>query len=108
MGGGTGTERLLLLHVLQKEMGLLTVGVATLPSVTKEKTFCKERTVSEMQQYTDSMLIIDNQKLYKVYGDLPIFEGPANGRYSEYGRKRYLEIITKPGFMNVDFADVKW
>jgi len=61
-----------------------------------------------MQQFTDSMLIIDNEKLYKAYGDLPIFEAfQRTDDILKTAVKGISEIITKPGFMNVDFADVK-
>lgn len=110
MGGGTGTGAAPVIARIAKEMGLLTVGVVTLPFRDEGKDFLQRAVdgIREMQQYTDSMLIIDNQKLYKVYGDLPIFEAfQRTDDILNTAVKGISEIITKPGFMNVDFADVK-
>jgi cell division protein FtsZ len=61
-----------------------------------------------MQKHTDSLLIIDNEKLYKVFGDLSIFEAfPKADDVLSTAVKGIAEIITRHGFINVDFADVK-
>ncbi|NLA15591.1 MAG: cell division protein FtsZ [Bacteroidales bacterium] len=110
MGGGTGTGAAPVIARVARELGLLTVGVVTLPFRDEGRDFLQRALdgIGEMQQYTDSMLIIDNEKLYKVYGDLPIFEAfQRTDDILNTAVKGISEIITRPGFMNVDFADVK-
>lgn len=110
MGGGTGTGAAPVIARIAREMELLTVAVVTLPFRDEGKDFLKRALdgIQEMQQFTDSMLIIDNEKLYKAYGDLPIFEAfQRTDDILKTAVKGISEIITKPGFMNVDFADVK-
>ena len=110
MGGGTGTGAAPVIARIAREMELLTVGVVTLPFRDEGKDFLKRALdgIQEMQQFADSMLIIDNEKLYKAYGDLPIFEAfQRTDDILNTAVKGISEIITQPGFMNVDFADVK-
>lgn len=110
MGGGTGTGAAPVIAKIAREMGLLTVGVVTLPFRDEGKEFLKRALegIQEMQQHADSMLIIDNEKLYNAYGDLPIFEAfQRTDDILNTAVKGISEIITRPGFMNVDFADVK-
>lgn len=110
MGGGTGTGAAPVIAKIAKEMDLLTVAVVTLPFRDEGRDFLKRALdgIQELQQYTDSMIIIDNEKIYRSYGDLPIFE--AFQRADDILKtavKGISEIITCPGFINVDFADVK-
>jgi len=110
MGGGTGTGAAPVIAKIAREMGLLTVGVITLPVRDEGKDFLKRALegIQEMQQHADSLLIIDNEKLYNAYGDLPIFEAfQRTDDILNTAVKGISEIITRPGFMNVDFADVK-
>ena len=110
MGGGTGTGAAPVIARIAQNMGLLTVGVVTLPFRDEGKDFLERALdgIEEMRQHADSMLIIDNEKLYKVYGDLPIFEAfQRTDDILNTAVKSISEIITQPGFMNVDFADVK-
>jgi len=110
MGGGTGTGAAPVIAKIAREMGLLTVGVITLPFRDEGKDFLKRALegIQEMQQHADSLLIIDNEKLYNAYGDLPIFEAfQRTDDILNTAVKGISEIITRPGFMNVDFADVK-
>ncbi|MFA5443595.1 MAG: cell division protein FtsZ [Bacteroidales bacterium] len=110
MGGGTGTGAAPVLARIARDMGLLTVAVVTLPFRDEGKDFLKRAMegIQEMQQFTDSMLVIDNEKLYKAYGDLPIFEAfHRTDDILNSAVRGISEIITRPGFVNVDFADVK-
>ncbi|HPJ82270.1 MAG: cell division protein FtsZ [Bacteroidales bacterium] len=110
MGGGTGTGAAPVIARIAKEMELLTVGVVTLPFRDEGKDFLKRALdgIQEMQQYADSMIIIDNEKLYRAFGDLPIFEAfQRTDDVLNNAVKGISEIITRPGFVNVDFADVK-
>jgi len=110
MGGGTGTGAAPVIAEVAKKMGLLTVGVVTLPFRDEGIDFLKRALdgIHEMQKYVDSLLIIDNQKLYEVFGDLSIFEAfPKADNVLSTAVKGIAEIITRHGFINVDFADVK-
>ena len=110
MGGGTGTGAAPVIAEVAKKMGLLTIGVVTLPFRDEGIDFYSRALdgIHEMQKYVDSLLIIDNEKLYKVFGDLPIFDAfPKADDVLSTAVKGIAEIITRPGFINVDFADVK-
>ena len=110
MGGGTGTGAAPIIARIAKEMDLLTVGVVTLPFRDEGKDFLKRALdgIQEMQQYADSLIITDNEKIYRAYGDLPIFEAfQRTDDILKNAVKGISEIITRPGFVNVDFADVK-
>lgn len=110
MGGGTGTGAAPVIAQVAKELGKLTVAVVTLPFRDEGKEFVKRALlgIKELQKYVDSLLIIDNQKLYQVFGNLTIYEAfPRADEVLSTAVKSIAEIITRPGFINVDFADVK-
>jgi len=110
MGGGTGTGAAPIIAEAAKKKGLLTVGVVTLPFRDEGEEFLKRALdgIHEMQKHADSLLIIDNQKLYQLFGDLPIREAfPKTDNVLSTAVKGIAEIITRHGFINVDFADVK-
>ncbi len=110
MGGGTGTGAAPVIAKIAKEMGILTVGVVTLPFRDEGTEFLKRAIlgIRELENNVDSLLIIDNQKLYKIYGELSVYEAfPKADSVLNIAVKSIAEIITKPGYINVDFADVK-
>ena len=110
MGGGTGTGATPVIAKAAKEMGLLTVAVVTLPFRDEGSEFLKRAVlgIRELEKYVDCLLIIDNQKLYKIFGDLTIFDAfPKADTVLSTAVKGIAEIITRPGFINVDFADVR-
>ncbi|EKD31746.1 MAG: hypothetical protein ACD_77C00260G0003 [uncultured bacterium] len=110
MGGGTGTGAAPVIAQIAKEMGLLTVGVVTLPFRDEGQEFLKRAIlgIKELEKYVDSLLIIDNQKIYKIFGELNIFDAfPKSNSVLSSAVKGIAEIITRPGFINVDFADIK-
>lgn len=110
MGGGTGTGATPVIAKVAKEMGLLTVAVVTLPFRDEGSEFMKRAVlgIRELEKHVDCLLIIDNQKLYKIFGDLTIFEAfPKADTVLSTAVKGIAEIITRPGFINVDFADVR-
>ena len=76
MGGGTGTGAAPVIAQVAKELGKLTVAVVTLPFRDEGPDFIRRAIlgIRELRKYVDSLLIIDNQKLYKVFGDLTIFD----------------------------------
>jgi len=110
MGGGTGTGAAPVIAHIAREMGILTVAVVTLPFRDEGAEFLKRAVlgIKELEKNVDSLLIIDNQKLYKIFGELSIFEAfPKADAVLSTAVKGIAEIITRPGFINVDFADVR-
>lgn len=110
MGGGTGTGASPIIAKIAKEMGILTIGVVTQP-FKDEGIDSLQRAydgIMELHKNVDSLLIIDNQKLYEIYGDLDITEAfPKADSVLKTAIKGLTEIITGHGYINVDFADVR-
>lgn len=110
MGGGTGTGAAPIIASLAKEKGILTVGVVTLP-FKNEKNGSYARAVDgvrELQKNVDSLLIIDNEKLAEVYKDELLQNGfPKSDIILSTAVSGITEIISRPGYKNVDFEDIK-
>ncbi|MBQ0093967.1 MAG: cell division protein FtsZ [Bacteroidales bacterium] len=110
MGGGTGTGAAPVIAKMAKERGILTVAVVTLPFKT-DGDKALERAIDgirELELNVDSLLIINNQKLYAVYGDLLVHEAlPRADEVITTAVRSIIEIIKKEGYINVDFEDVK-
>jgi len=110
MGGGTGTGAAPIVAQIAKELGILTVAVVTrpFPFEGKKRAMIAEQGIKELTQHVDSLIIIPNEKLLKVLGrDLSLLDAfkAANGvLYSAV--QGISELITRPGLINVDFADV--
>lgn len=110
MGGGTGTGAAPVIAQVAKELGKLTVAVVTLPFRDEGPEFIRRAVlgIRELKKHVDSLLIIDNQKLYKVFGELTIFDAfPRADEVLSTAVKSIADIINRPGFINVDFADVR-
>ena len=111
MGGGTGTGASPVLAKLAHELGILTVAVVTMPLRVEGKTRYEQavKGVHELNQWVDSLLIIDNEKVLQMYGKLPIRE--AFGKADDVlgmATKGIAELITVEfALVNVDFADVE-
>ncbi|GAB4297604.1 MAG: hypothetical protein Kow0068_21780 [Marinilabiliales bacterium] len=110
MGGGTGTGAAPVIAEAAKKMGILTVAIVTMPFKFEGKTkynYALEG-ISELKNHVDSLLIINNERLREIYGDLPISEAWAKAdSILTVAAKGIAEIITVPGHINVDFADVE-
>lgn len=109
MGGGTGTGAAPVIASMAKKKGILTVGVVTLPfRYQGNETLSKAIDgISELENNVDSLLIIDNEKLFDVYGDLLIQEAfPKADEVLATAVRGITEIIKKRGHINVDFKDV--
>ncbi|MDR3132622.1 MAG: cell division protein FtsZ [Prevotellaceae bacterium] len=110
MGGGTGTGAAPVIAKIAKEMDILTVGIVTIP-FRHEGIKTLQRAyegIRELKQHVDSLLIVDNQKLCEMYGDLPMPEAFSKADdVLSTAAKGIAEIITLPGHLNVDLADVK-
>ena len=110
MGGGTGTGAAPVIAKIAKEMGILTIAVVTQPFRDEGTEFLRRayEGIQELAKNVDSLLIIDNQKIYDIYGDLNIWEAfPKADAVLQTAIKGIAEIITGHGYINVDFADVR-
>ena len=110
MGGGTGTGAAPVIARYAHELGLLTVGIVTLPFrfEGRKKWQRAEKGIQEMRKYIDTLLIISNDKLRDYYNDLSLsnaFQKVDNVLTT--AAKGIADIITVPGYVNVDFEDVK-
>jgi cell division protein FtsZ len=109
MGGGTGTGAGPVVAGIAKEMNILTVGIVTIPFLFEgeDKILQALRGVEEMRRKVDALLVINNQRLIDMYGELNIIEAFAKADSTLTTAARSIaEIITIPGIINVDFADV--
>ncbi|NNC85081.1 MAG: cell division protein FtsZ, partial [Bacteroidia bacterium] len=109
MGGGTGTGAAPVIAKLAKEMGMLTVGIVTVPFnfEGKKRQVQALKGIEELKSTVDTLLVICNDKLREIHGDLKLTEafGHADDILSTAARS-IAEIITVTGYINVDFADV--
>ncbi len=111
MGGGTGTGASPVIAKLTREMGILTVGVVTTPLAAEGYLRCNQASkgIEELRKNCDSMLVIKNDNIAEMYGDLSVAEAFSKANEILTGAvKGIAEIITVPNpEVNVDFADVK-
>ncbi len=110
MGGGTGTGAAPVIAKTAREMGILTVGIVTLPFAYEGKRRINQAAngIKELSQHVDALLIVSNEKVREMYSDFTISEafGKADDVLSIAARG-IAEMITQEGYVNVDFADVK-
>ena len=109
MGGGTGTGAGPVVAQVAKDMGILTVGIITIPFLFegKDKILQALRGVEEIRNNVDALLVINNERLIDIYGELNMIEAFAKADSTLTTAARSIaEIITIPGIINVDFADV--
>ena len=112
MGGGTGTGAAPVIAKVAKDMGILTVGVVTLPfRFEKRKRIEKAlQGMTELKKCVDSLLVINNERLIDTYSDGMITIDEAFAKADDIlatATKTIAEIITKKGTVNRDFCDVK-
>ncbi len=110
MGGGTGTGASPVLAKAAKEMGILTVAIVTTPFTFegKRRRSQAEEGLEELKKYVDSYLVISNDRLREIFGNLTM--GAAFSKADDIlstAAKGIAEIITIPGYVNVDFKDVR-
>ncbi|PIQ14350.1 MAG: cell division protein FtsZ [Flavobacteriales bacterium CG18_big_fil_WC_8_21_14_2_50_32_9] len=110
MGGGTGTGAAPIIAKTAREMGILTVGIVTIPfsfEGRKRKQLAEEG-IEELRQNVDTLLVIDNDKLRILHGNLKMSECFSKADdILTVAAKGIAEIITVVGYINVDFEDVK-
>jgi cell division protein FtsZ len=111
MGGGTGTGAAPVVAQVAKELGILTVAVVTRPFEMEggKRSRAADSGISELSKYVDSLITIPNQKLLTVLGAsttlLDAFK--AANQVLQGAVQGIAELITRPGLINVDFADVR-
>lgn len=110
MGGGTGTGAAPVVARVSKEMGILTVGIVTIPFRFEGPRKIDQALdgVEEMAKHVDALLVINNERLREIYPDLTVLDafGKADDTLS-IAAKSIAEIITNHGLINLDFNDVK-
>jgi cell division protein FtsZ len=110
MGGGTGTGAAPIIARVAKDLNILTVGIVTQPFQFegKKKGFIAESGIAELKENCDTVLVIVNDKLREIYGNLPVTKAFAEAdNVLTTAAKGIAEIITVSGYVNVDFEDVK-
>jgi len=110
MGGGTGTGAAPVIASLARELGILTVGIVTLPFSFegRKRTQQARNGIDELRKTVDTLLIICNDKLRELEGDLKLSEAFSKAdNILAVAAKGIAEIITVTGYINVDFEDVK-
>ena len=110
MGGGTGTGAAPVIAEIAREKGILTVAVVTIPFITEggyRKQYADEG-ITELKKYVDTLLVINNEKLIEVYGDLTFTE--AFGKANEVlntATKGIAEVISQHLLVNIDLNDAR-
>ena len=111
MGGGTGTGASPVIAQIAREMGILTVAVVTkpFPFELKRRMAIAQEGIAELSEHVDSLITIPNEKLLSVLGDqVTLKEAFAAANDVLLGAVQGIaELITRPGMINVDFADVR-
>lgn len=110
MGGGTGTGAAPIIAQAAREMGVLTVGIVTMPFAFegRKRREQAEKGLEDMRKQVDTLLVISNEKLREIHGNLTM--SAAFGKADDVlsiAAKAIAEIITVSGHVNVDFADVR-
>ncbi len=110
LGGGTGTGSAPIIAHESKELGALTVGVVTLPFSSEGRPRMRNALegLSRLKRATDTTIIIPNDKLLIVAPDLPLnMAFKISDEILANAAKGIIEMVTKPGMVNLDFADLR-
>lgn len=110
LGGGTGTGAAPVVARVARDRGLLTIGIITIPFYFEGDTKILKALdgVDEMKKYVDALLIINNDRLIEIYGDLTFFNALHKSDETLATAARSIsELITATGHMNLDFKDVE-
>ncbi len=111
MGGGTGTGAAPVVAEVARELGALTVGIVTKPFKFEGRRRMRqaEEGIKELQKHVDSLIVIPNERL-KLLGDKSLSMKDAFGKANEVlwqGVKSISDTIKVPGYINLDFSDIK-
>ena len=110
LGGGTGTGAAPVVAEIAKKVGALTVGVVTIPFTMEGKRRMENAVdgLERLQANTDTIIVIPNDKLLEIAPDLPLYTAfKVADEILTNAVKGISELITKPGLINRDFADIK-
>jgi cell division protein FtsZ len=110
MGGGTGTGAAPVIAEIAKKLGILTVGIVTIPFEWEgaKRIRLAENGIEELRNHVDTLIVISNSKLRELYGNLSLREAFSKADdILKTAAKGIAELITVPGYVNVDFEDVK-
>lgn len=110
MGGGTGTGAAPIVAQVAQEMGILTVGIVTIPFFFEgnRKIFKALKGAEEMRKHVDTLLIVVNERLTEIYPDLNLLNAFEKADDTLANATRSIaEIINSEGYINADFNDVK-
>ena len=110
MGGGTGTGAAPVIARLSKDMGILTVGIVSVPARFEGPKRLDQALdgLRRLKDHVDCLIVIDNEKIKSIYGSQTISQAFAKANdVLNIAAKGIAEIITLPGYINVDFADVR-
>lgn len=110
MGGGTGTGGAPVIAEACKQKGYLTVGIVTIPFRNEGKRRRNQAIegIGLLENHVDALLVINNERIREIYGDFGISEAFSKAdNVLATAAKGIAEIITVPGYINVDFADVE-
>jgi cell division protein FtsZ len=110
MGGGTGTGGAPVIAKMARERGILTVGIVTMPFMFegRRRRLLAENGINEIRKYVDTLLVINNEKLRELYGNLSLTQ--AFERADDVltiAAKGIAEMITTSSKVNVDFEDIR-
>jgi len=109
MGGGTGTGAAPVIASLARELDILTIAVVTIPSPAegRKRYDQAQEGINQLKEYVDSMLVISNDRLHSIYGDLPASKAfKMADNIVATAVKGVAEIITVHGNVNIDYTDV--
>jgi len=110
MGGGTGTGAAPIIAEAARQQDVLTVGIVTIPFRFEGKKRIQQAMegIENLEKHVDALLVINNEKLRLMYGDLKLSDAFAEAdNVLSVAAKSIAEIITVAGYVNVDFADVE-
>jgi cell division protein FtsZ len=110
MGGGTGTGAAPIIAQVARDRKILTIGIVSIPFRNEGRLRIQQAIegIREMEDHVDSLLVINNERIREIYGDFPISKAFSKADdILTIAAKGIAEIITCPGFINVDFEDVR-
>lgn len=110
LGGGTGTGALPVIAEIAKEQNALTIGVVTLPFTVEGRVRARNALtgLKKLRKYTDTVIVIPNDRLLEIAPNLPLNAAfKVADELLANAVKGITEMVTKPGLINLDFADVK-
>jgi cell division protein FtsZ len=110
MGGGTGTGAAPVIAEACRDAGYLTVAIVTIPFRNEGRRRIRQayEGIKELASFVDSLLVVNNERIREMYGDFGISEAFSKAdNILATAAKGIAEIITVPGYINVDFADVE-